>query len=259
MTDDRARHETQEERRLRQLLVEGAVPGTLDTDSVIRRSRSRRRVGAVMTTAVSALAVVGIGAAALGGLGDILPRTSVADAGSSEEATLFGAEGGASDSGMHLAPASKVHPCAAPVSEVAPSMTGLVATPEFEELAAADGTVKHGTVTLSNTGIDTVRGTVPQEPVIALAEDSVTVWHSSETGELPSAVVDLEPGESMRLEANYLPVRCEQEDKTRERLRDDLPPLEPGIYQLRAVIPLTLDDGSAPELITGPAQEITLR
>lgn len=251
MTDDR-HHETEEERRLRRLLAERTTPGTLDADVVIRRSRTRRRGGVVVTTAVSALAVVGIGAVALGGLGGALPHATTADAGS-QEATLFGAEGGASESDLRSTPANGVL-CGAVVSEVAPSTTGLVLTPDFEDVAAADGTEQRGTVTLSNTGAEAVHGSASQSPVMSLAEDGVTVWHGSTEKDLLGVVVELEPGESMRLEASYLPVRCEE-----DQLRADLPALEPGTYLLRAVIEVVPDDGSPPELVTGPAQEITLR
>lgn len=254
-------HRTVNEDELRGMLAAGgAASGPLDLDDVIRRSRRRRSVSALGVASLSVLAVAGIGVAAVGGIG--LPpggMVMVASESSLDEGSIF--RDGEADAGsdeIALAPAERLNHCGTAVAKVAPSATGLVLTPHFDERGAADGAERTGTVTLANTGGETVRGTLAAAPSLTLSLDGITVWHSGDTMLMLAVVVELEPGETVAYDAAITPVLCSEEDELSETFRDDLPALGSGVYELSAAIHLVPDDGSGPQLVAGPAQTIIL-
>jgi hypothetical protein len=253
-----------------------APTGALDVDSVLRRARRRRLPRRLATGGVGVLAIAGIGvagASALGGLGQVTTLSSgpAADspagpaAGEGSPETGGAASGGAADSGgISLAPAEKVNFCGGPLADVAPARTGLVATPHFPATAPAGTAPISGTVTVTNTGTERVTGYTGASPAMTVSEGGVTVWHSNGPQIMLAQLIDLEPGASVDLPASIVPVRCAVEDDSAESFREDLPALEPGVYQLSAIFYLTPDGPSAgsvpsPDVVSGPLADITLQ
>lgn len=263
------------DRDVRDLLASAPLPPvSIDTASVIRRSRMRRLPRQLGVGAAVTLAVAGIGVAAVTGLRP--PQQSMVTGASDQARTdqsgaeQSGAEqsesnqpGGqtpleAASGGTMLAPVEKLNPCGGPVTPVEASETGLVLTPHFPASAPATGAPVAGTVTLSNTGDRRVVGTTAAAPAITVAQGGVTVWHSNGPMIMMAVMVDLAPGESMDYQASLTPVLCAEEDETRESFRDDLPALAPGSFDLTAAIYLTPAGGEAPLLVTGPPASVTL-
>jgi hypothetical protein len=261
-----------------------APTGVLDVDAVLRRARRRRLPRRLATGGVSALAIAGIGFAganALGGVGQVTTLSS----GPSEDSpagTVEGrAEGGGAESGLpapggavsdsgaagggiSLAPAEKVNFCGGPLAEVAPAQTGLVATPRFPATAPVGTEYITGTVTVTNTGTERVTGYTGASPAMTVSEAGITVWHTNGPQIMMAQLIDLEPGASVDLPASFLPVRCGVEDDSAESFRENLPPLEPGVYQLSAIFYLTPEGPSAaslpsPDVVSGPLADIELQ
>ncbi len=261
-----------------------APTGALDVDAVLRRARRRRLPGRLATGGVGVLAIAGIGFAganALGGVGQVTTLSS----GESEDSPAGPVEGqpgggaesgglpapggatsdsGAAGGGISLAPAEKVNFCGGPLAEVAPAQTGLVATPRFPATAPAGTETITGTVTVTNTGTERVTGYTGASPAMTVSEAGITVWHSNGPQIMMAQLIDLEPGASVDLPASILPVRCGVEDDSAESFREDLPPLEPGVYQLSAIFYLIPEGPSAaslpsPDVVSGPHADIELQ
>ncbi|TQL48534.1 hypothetical protein FB562_1629 [Homoserinimonas aerilata] len=246
------------ENELRTMLADVPLPKLdIDTGSVIRRSRRRRLPRQIGVGSAMTLAVIGIGVAGFTRLQPspvgMMAETASDSSGAGEWAPTF--SGGGTTG---LAPIEKLNGCGGPLAEVTPNEAGLVLEPQFEASVAAGTQQVAGTVTLLNTGTQQVRGTTAASPTMTLSQDGVTVWHSNGPTIMLAALVDLAPGASREYDATITPVLCGEEDETQEQFRAELPPLEPGEYQLSAAILLTPEDGSAGQLVTGPAQAITI-
>jgi hypothetical protein len=255
-----------------------APTGVVDIDGVLRRARRRRLPRRLATGGAGVLAIAGIGVAganALGGLGQVTTLSSGAGsstedspggpaAGESADSGGAAGSGGAADSGgISLAPAEKVNFCGGPLAEVAPAQTGLVATPHFPASAPAGTGPISGSVTVTNTGTERVTGYTGASPAMTVSEAGITVWHSNGPQIMLAQLIDLEPGASTELPASILPVRCAVEDDSAESFREDLPALEPGVYQLSAIFYLTPEGPSAeslpaPDVVSGPLADLTL-
>ena len=268
-----------------------APTGALDVDSVLRRARRRRLPRRLATGGAGALAIAGIGFAganALGGAGQVTtlssgqsedsPAGTAADQGAGVPGTGDTAESGgaagssgaagsgaaAGSGGISLAPAEKVNLCGGALAEVAPAQTGLVATPRFPATAPTGTEPIAGTVTVTNTGTERVTGYTGASPAMTVSEAGITVWHTNGPQIMMAQLIDLEPGASVDLRASILPVRCGVEDDSAESFREDLPPLEPGVYQLSAIFYLIPEGPSAaslpsPDVVSGPLADIALQ
>ena len=266
------------ESELRSLMHDGHEPegrpphDEIDVARVIRRARLRRVPRQLAAGGVGLLVVAGIAlpvgvAFSNGGLGVADGAGSLAVEESGGEADTGGQPDGgdvayedrnATMSG--LAPADKLNLCTAPVAEVTPAENGLVLlmTPVTADAGVASIDT---TVTLRNDGTETVTGTTAGSPSLTLAStDGIVLWHSNGPVLMIAVPVDLEPGESMTYTASFSPVECGVEDDVDPAgFRPDLPPLPAGEYSLSAVIDLVASDGSATQLISGPAVPVTLR
>jgi hypothetical protein len=249
------------ESELRDRFHEGTLPsGRIDVDAVLRRSRARRRPRIILAGAGSVLAIAAIAVpATLGSFatsgGDSAILTEASDGGAE-----YSAPGVADQDTMSTAdrpPAEKLNLCSAPVAEVPPAENGLVLTVEPVTASAGD----HGIptiVTMTNTGSDPVSGTTAGRPAMTLSQDGITLWHSNGPQTMIAIPVELAPGESLQYPATFEPVRCNVEDDNAENFREDLPPVGAGLYQLSAAIDFTRNDGSAIDLVTGPAVRVSL-
>ena len=228
---------------LRRLFHDAPSPkATIDPDAIIRRSRRRRLPQQLGAGSVLTLAAAGIGVASINGLQSLAPmgaaETSADAPMGASESSPFGGKG--------VAPAT-VPFCAAGGFMDAELQSGIEVAPAFPASAELGQRVS-GTLTLTNTGTEPVTGTA-LSPLIALSLDGVQVWHSDGQSETPVA---LDPGESMTLPFDFDAIGCDSSGEA------DRSVLEPGQYQLTAVVTLAPDSGPV-RTIGGPASTITLR
>lgn len=241
---------------LRHLFAENPTP-SIDVDAVVKRSRARRAPRILAAGAFTVLAIGGIAAVSLQGLSQISVGASGASDSAGEEASPLMESGAtASDSAIKRAPAEKINLCTGGVVLLDLNPTGLVLTTDFPDAPAGSSSVV-GTVTMTNTGTETVTGYTAAAPAITLAKDGIVVWHSNGPMIDLAKDVSLAPGESLEYAASFVPVVCGIEDDSAESFRSDLPAAPAGEYQVSALIDL-LGQGDA-GLVTGPAETITLK
>jgi hypothetical protein len=243
----------------------GSADGSrLDAASVIRRIRRRRLPQQLAVGGLGTLAIAGIGVGGVSAIQSLMPGSTTAGS-AALPGQSDGQEGSgpwpSTDQGISRAPADRINLCGGSVAEVAPAPSGLILTPNFPASAIADGSPVTGTVTITNTGTEAIRGTTAASPAITIAAGGTVLWHSNGPMIMMAAVVDLAPGASMTYQASFTPVRCETADDLAEGFRDDLPALPAGAYRISAAIDLSREASgtSSSELITGPAQTVTLR
>ena len=235
----------------------------IDTDTVIRRSKRRRLPAQVGVGGLFTLAIGGVAIAGVHGFGSAVPISTVssdsADSGATTESGAVDPGAGpvapAQEGAAKRAPADRINLCGGTVAEVAPSATGLVLTPGFPD-ATADAESVEGTVTLSNTGSESVAGYTSASPAITLSQNGVVLWHSNGPTIQVASDVMLAPGESIEFPASFTPVVCTVDDDLAESFAADLPPVQPGEYQVSAAADVVID-GNA-ELVTGPQQSVRI-
>jgi hypothetical protein len=249
---------------LRRRFREGTQPrGQIDVDAVLRRARARRRPRVVVAAAGSVVAIAAIAVPAV-------VITSFGSTGASVTSSEYGPEaapeaaGGAADSdaadsdaALSGPGAEHLNPCSGPVTEFPPADGGLVISAAPVTAAAGARSIPV-TVTLTNTGDVGILGTTASRPALTLSRDGVTIWHTNGPSDMSARIVDLGPGESMTYETVFEPLVCGPEDDALEAFRPGLPAAGPGTYLLWAAIDVIHDDGSATELVTGPAVAVTL-
>lgn len=255
--------------------ADGVTPREVDTEAVLAASRSSRRSRrtALVGTAASVagiLATVGIVAALAG-----LPRSSGGfDAASSEagtdapaaaeaesqESDATDAAGGAE--GIRLAPPEKVNTCGAPVAPPT-DPSGADGGLPLEVVVAADGVVAPGAdasvrVTVTNRGTAPLRGTLRLDPVTVVADDGVTVWHTSGLADAPARFIELAPGAATVLDGVATAVRCTVTDEELPELPPGLPPLEAGAYGVGAIVVFTPEAATAPAYLISPLATLSV-
>ncbi|MCU1507835.1 MAG: hypothetical protein JWQ12_100 [Glaciihabitans sp.] len=265
MPNDRVPNEP----NLRSLFREaGDPPGrTLDAQEIIRRSRRRRLPRQVGFGSALTLAVVGVGAAGFSGLrgaptgGSAFSAQDSGGTSTTESAPVTPLSGkepetGGATGGIKRAPAEKINLCGGELSRPAPSESGLVVTTHFPATAPAGTQSIAGTVTFTNMGTRTLHGFTSPSPTVTLSRNGVVMWHSNGPVIDMAVIIDLAPGESLRLKSSFTPVVCGVEDDL-NGFRDNLPAASPGSYQLSAAADFTGD--FAADLITGPTANILLK
>jgi hypothetical protein len=230
---------------------------TIDPRSVIARSRARRLPRQLAAGGVGLVAVVGI---AVLGIQVVKAPTVATVAGSA----AVSSEAAAGDAPKR-APATLINLCGGPLASAPASVSGLVATVMFPDVASADSERIDGEVLLTNTGQFRVRGTTSSSPTITLSQDGIVLWHSNGAVDQSAVVVDLEPGESLEYRVSFTPLRCEPADESQPTFPPTLPSVPPGDYDLSAAIDFTPDasmaqDGvTSVDLVTGPIAVVTLQ
>jgi hypothetical protein len=247
---------------LRRRFREGTQPrGEIDVDAVLRRARARRRPRVVLAAAGSVLAIAAIAVPAVvvnglgagsGGAAD--QAYSAGDAAAAPES----ATGGAAETELGRSSAKTLNACGAPVAQPEPADAGLTLTmaPVTARGGARDIPV---TVTLTNTGTAPIFGSTASQPTLTLSHDGVTVWHSGLVSDASARLVDLGPGESMTYETSFDALVCVAGEDDVVGPGAELPAAPAGTYLLWASIDVVHDDGTAVELVTGPAVAVTLR
>lgn len=234
--------------------------GTIDTASVIRRSKARRLPLKLATGGALVLVVGGLGFAGIQGALTNAPVASTAgastesDARSSEDASNLFSEN--TETSLNRAPADKINLCTGTVADVAPSQSGLELTVDFPDATVGQSSVE-GVVTLTNTGMETVTGYTAAAPAITLSQNDTVLWHSNGAMIALAVDVSLEPGESLEYAAWFQPVMCGVEDDLAAGFGEKLPLLPSGEYQVSAAIDVI--GQSATDLVTGPSQTVVIR
>ena len=254
------------ESEFRELLKSSAADvasrGHLDAAAVIRRSKRRRLPQQLAVGGLSTLAVAGIGFAGVTAFRMLPQGAMTMSAGSSADSGAAVPEKAGPVQGVKHAPADRINLCGGPSAKAAPNANGLVLSTDFPASSATGTRPIDGTVTLTNTGTQTIKGTTAASPAITVSQGGTVLWHSNGPMIMLAVVVDLAPGQSMSYRASFTPVRCETADDLAHGFPDNLPALPAGSYQLSAAIDLSRedpDDGSvANELVTGPVQTVTL-
>ena len=243
------------EPNLRHLFDAPQPTSVIDVASVVRRSRARRLPKVLGVTGVSVLAIGGLVFGGVQVLG--LPAASnIAGSAPAADSPMMSEAGDSAFSDdTKRAAAEYLNLCAAPLAEVAPSPTGLMLSVSFPD-ASAGSSVVEGTVTMTNTGTETLVGYTAAAPAITLSQDSVVLWHSNGPTTQEAREVTLAPGASMDYAASFSPVVCAAEDDSRESFRTDLPVAPAGEYQVSAAIEFMGEFDA--ELITGPASTVSL-
>lgn len=235
-------------------LLRGPDPegrGEIDLDTVLSRTRRRRRPRVIAAQALGSVALVGVLGTAI--VVSIPPTNQAAlmtaedAAAGSEEAAPF-----ADEDALRWMPDA----CGAPVTDpVGSDILALVIT--LPTIVEPEERIPF-TVTLRNDGPDPIVGTASSAPYVSFARDGIVVWHSYATQDASAQVVDLDPGESMTFETSFDRVICATEDDLVMPDPDNPLPLAPsGDYELRAVVVVATETG--PSLIaTGPALPIEI-
>lgn len=241
-----------------------AAASGIDTADVVRKARARRVPKQLAFSAVSVLAIAGFATLGIVTLPSLQPGPDVAsESGVMATVPEMSSSDSASESGSKMfgTRQSSTHRCGEPTEKVEPNSVGLVLSLEFPQVAPANGQPVTGTVVLTNAGTLRVRGTTAIQPIVAMSYDGITVWHSNSALDSRGVLVDLDPGQSFAYNAEFVPVKCGPEDDAAEQFRDNLPPLNPGLYQISAELDFIPDAAVAGEGIRvgGVAESIELR
>jgi len=244
--------------------------GTIDTASVIRRSKRRRLPAQLATGGALALALGGFGVFGVQAIVNAPQYGSTAGEAVTFDSELqYSAEDGAENgalrdetdaAGRTIAPFyDGLTLCGGPLPEVSPAPSGLEITVDFPDAATGSEMIV-GTAELTNTGSEAVVGYTAMSPHVLLSQDGVVTWHSNGGMRAAAIYVDLAPGESLTYAAFFTPVTCAPMDDATGVFRKNLPPAPAGEYEVSAAIELApvLGDGAA-ELVGGPTTTITLR
>jgi hypothetical protein len=224
-------------------LLRGPDPegrGAIDLDAVLSRTRRRRRPRVIAAQALGSVALVGV----LGTVAVVaIPRADPAVQMTAEDAGAGSDEAATSPYADEDALAWTPDTCGAPATEpVGAGSLGLAIT-----VASVDASAERVPVmlTLRNDGPERIAGAIGSQPSLSLALDGIVVWHSDATAEASGAVVDLAPGESTTWETYVDLVVCGSEDDlVMDGSQNDMPAAPPGVYEVRAVLVVTTDDGA---------------
>ena len=234
--------------------------GSIDTAAVIRRSKARRLPLQLATGGALVLVVGGLGFAGIQGALNNAPLASTAGASSErsgeDTSQLFSESTESTGTQYDRAPADKINLCTGTLADVAPSESGLELTVDFPDSSVGQSSVE-GTVTLTNTGTETVTGYTAASPAITVSQNGTVLWHSNGAMIALAVDVNLDPGESLEYAASFQPVICGIEDDTADSFGEKLPPLPSGEYQVSAAIDVIGE--SATDLVTGPTQTVVIR
>jgi len=244
---------------LRDLLrsVDSSGVDSPDLRTVIARSKRRRLPRQLGMGGAVALAVGGISVVGIQNVASFTAAPHIAAEDSSVDSPDSAGRESGPNMAMERAPLEKLNLCGGPLAEVGAGTTGLVVTAGFPD-AAAGATELAGTVTLRNTGPQTMSATMNTAPVVTITRDGVVVWHSTGLSNEMTRL-ELAPGGSIGVASSLTPAECARDDELADGLRSGLPPLPAGRYGVSAAVEITPDTTGIPEIATGPETVIELR
>lgn len=224
-----------------------------DVDSLVRRSRARRRPALLGAGVLATVVIIGIGGLGVGALSGLVPNdlTAADSASTTEESAIE--QGGANDTGggtmadgeSAFAPDWLQNRCgSAPLTPADVPDIGLRLEVDFPTAAPTGTGVIGGTVRITNTGEEPVGGLLSATPAITLASQGMTVWHTSVQSSRGPESIALDPGESRTFDAELRALACTTDDEGRAD-EAELDPLRPGDYAVSAVLDITLDNDPA--------------
>jgi len=239
--------------RLAEEAERSAPRSALDVDTLVRRSRARRRPALLGAGVLATVVIVGIGGLGVGALNGLVPNdlTAADSASTAEEPAIeLGGDddtsgGTMADGESALAPDWMQNPCGStPVTPADVPDIGLRMEVDFPTVAPTGTGVIMGTVRVTNVGTEPVSGLFSATPAITLASQGVTVWHTSVRSDRSPEAIVLAPGDSRSFEAELRPLACTIGDEGRAG-DEELDPLRPGDYAVSAVVDVTLDGDPA--------------
>lgn len=248
---------------LRRLLRDTDAPNTLDSNRIVSRSRARRLPRQLAAGTVGALALAGVTVLAVQTTQFTAPATTTAGQAYDESAPSQDSMA-PETSAIKRAPADRINLCEAELAQVSGSQYGLQLEVVAPTTVPAGAGIVDATVRLTNTSSQTVTGTTDGHPVIVLSQNGLVLWHRSGPIDQPGPLaVDLAPGESLDLGGYFEPVRCSSADDLGAGLPTGLPAVEPGEYQLSALLDFTPDPSMGPltselDLVAGPLTTLTV-
>lgn len=217
---------------LRDLFASEPVTHSIDPQRVVARSRARRIPRQIGAATIGTLAIAGISVL---GVQTIAQQQTASDSAITMQESYDAPESGtglSQDSDLKRAPASAFNLCEAPLAEVAPTTDRLQLELDFPNVASTGTEQIIGTVRLTNVGDSAATGEFG-DAALVLSQDGVVLWHTNGAQAAVLVSFALEPGQSTELPIAFLPVRCSVEDDSAlYGFRPDLPPVEPGEYQL---------------------------
>lgn len=233
----------------------GETPASsIDVSSVIRRSRARRAPRLLGAGAVAVLAIGGLAYGGFSGLSGLGGVSTASDSGGAAPMEDSDSELWSTADDSNAAKITTVGFCGSPTTPLAVIETGLELSVDFPAVAKVGAASVGGVATLTNTGQEPVVGSTFAAPMITLSRDDTVVWHSFPNRKpLP---LDLDPGESIAFEASFSPAVCGPEDDLNGAMRDELPAVPAGDYEVFAETDVYSAAGTT--LVRGPSQAITL-
>jgi len=227
-----------DESELRAHLTHADGPSiAIDTESVIARSRARRRprraaVGAVGILAAASLVFAGVQTFQQPEL--LSTATGTADD-APETARLESDAGMGAPEAQDFAGSGFPEICGSTIETQAASPLGLSLELELPAQTPASGSV-YGTVRLLNTSDVAVTGTTAAVPDLNLVRDDVVLSHSPDAQILSLLPVNLQPGQSIEFDVAIAVYDCTMSDSGGM--------IEPGSYVAIATLAFAPEDSS---------------
>ena len=242
--------------------ADATTPREIDLDAVLGASRARRRARrtAIIGGAGAAVAVLVVGGLVFGVQGGGLFTSTTADS---------SAESGAVPESVPEAPgeealggatqpqaADGVNQCGHPI-DVTSAATGPLTAKLVVPVRADAGSSVAVEVVVTNDSAATVTGELGAVPRLIVGEDGVVVWRTANRIAVTAQPIALDPGESITLQASFETRRCGIGDELLGASADD-PPLEAGMYEVRAVVEFAASGSVAAVAIMSPAADVAV-
>ncbi|MCD2443959.1 hypothetical protein LQ757_16885 [Agromyces sp. SYSU K20354] len=256
------RNETALARELK-AAADASTPRAIDVDAVLGASRAKRRARrtAVVGGAGALVAVLAVGGLVFGmqdGLFGSTSADSSLESGSVAESAPEVADERDESGPVDAEAALEMPYCGARVAPTTDPATAPLAVRLVVPENTAPGTSVAADVIVTNDGEATVSGSIRLVPGLAVDDDGVVVWRTSDPGG-PGTGLELAPGESLTLRGSLETRRCVFGDEPLDEApRADLPPLTAGSYGARAMVEFFAFDSLARFVLVSPGEPFTV-
>ncbi|EPR75910.1 hypothetical protein ADILRU_1756 [Leifsonia rubra CMS 76R] len=234
---------------MRSYFTDGDTPAiTIDADTIVSRSKARRRPRQFAVGTVGVLAAASL---VFAGVNTFPPANDLTSAGIMAEDSSSRAENdseaGAAESLLAPNTFADTETCGAIIPSQAASPYGLTLEVDLPGPIRSSGSA-FGSVRLTNTSDFAVTGTTATVPDLNLTRDEVSISHSPDAQILSVTPVNLQPGQSLEFAISLDIYDCTTSDTGGM--------LEPGIYTVStslAFVPDDPADGAAAEVRSSAA------